>query len=438
MSAEIFQQILKDHQELSSLPQTLAEVLTILRDEDSSANQLASVIKRDPALATKILRAANSPYYGGREITNITQAVMTMGMRAVSSLALSTSVYDMTGKWELTVDRCRFWRHSLEVALACRDLADLVKYRYPEEAFVCGLLHDIGILVMEKSFPDKFQRIWRRVQSGENLADLEDEIWGTNHARVGQFLLEQWKIPSVICEAVGMHHSGMLTQTNDPEFIVARIVGLANRVSRMTVAPNRPETDADLEDKDTLSKALKIDEAKLTELELHLMPKTIEEARFLEINLGSPEEILTEANRMIYQNYLTVENLLRENRKMQQELARSQMEKAALDSLRTIAATFNHYINNAASTIIGRAQLVELRINRGEIIDLSGDIARSMQTIIRGVNALSSVLDELKDLTSFQTTLYQDDTYIVNLEKRLEEELEELKAEPVEAPQPDK
>ncbi|KAA3633745.1 MAG: HDOD domain-containing protein, partial [Calditrichaeota bacterium] len=100
MNTDIFNKILDDHKELASLPQTLTEVLNVLRDEKSSAGDLATVISRDPALTAKMLRIVNSPFFGaGREITTLSQAVMTMGTRAVSALALSTSIYDFTGKW---------------------------------------------------------------------------------------------------------------------------------------------------------------------------------------------------------------------------------------------------------------------------------------------------------------------------------------------------
>lgn len=429
MDNDIFQQILKDHKELSSLPQTLSEVLRILRDDNASTKDLAEVLAKDPALTAKILRIVNSPYYGaGREITTLTQAVMTLGMRAVSALALSTSIYDLSGKWEVTIDRQRFWRHSLEVAMAARMIARESGYAYPEEAFICGLLHDIGILILEKSFPEKFERIWRQVEAGEEIAELEERIWGTNHARVGQFLLEQWGVPSVICDAVGHHHNQILTQNNDPELRPAQIVALANLISRFTIAKARPELAIGAGHKDMLAAALELSAPRLVELQESLLSAFIEEARFLEIDIGSPEELLIEANRIIYRHYLSVENLLDENRRMQQEVARAQMEKASLETLKTITATFNHYINNASATILGRAQLIELKIENGEVGDPSGETAHAMSTIIDGVSTICSVIAELEEMTRFKTTVYHDDTYIIDLEYRLQKQLDTLQA----------
>lgn len=426
MSTDIFQQILNDHKELSSLPQTLAEVLRLAQDETTSATQMAQTIQRDPAMTAKILRLVNSPYYGGREVTSVSQSVMTMGMRAVTALALSSSIYDMTGKWEVAIDRERFWRHSLQVAIAARDIADATGYAYPEEAFVCGLLHDIGILVLEKSFPDKYERVWKRVRAGESLCDMEDQIWGTNHARVGQFLLEQWHLPQVICQAVGMHHNPMLTENDDVEFRCVRMVALANRISQLTIVEQQPDLSNAPDVRAKLQQHLELTSEQLADIEKGLMSKTAQEAAFLEIGVGAPEEILMEANRLLYDSYLAVENLLQENRRMQQEIARAQMEKAALEALRTIVATFNHYINNASATILGRAQLIQIKLKQGDIVDLSGDIDRSMATIISGVSTVCQVLEELQDLTSFKTTVYHDDTFILDLEDRLRAKMEAL------------
>ncbi len=208
MNTDIYNKIIDDHKELTSLPQTLTEVLRILKDENSNSSELANVISRDPALTAKMLRIVNSPYYGaGREISTLSQAVMVLGYRAVSALTLSTSIYDMTDSWNISIDRIRFWRHSLEVAVAARRIAEIVRYPRIEEAFIAGILHDIGHLVLEKSFADKFKSIWSQAESGDHLVELEENSWSTNHARVGQFLLEQWNIPSVITESIGQHHN---------------------------------------------------------------------------------------------------------------------------------------------------------------------------------------------------------------------------------------
>ena len=427
MNTDIFTKILDDHKELASLPQTLTEVLRVLKNENSSTGDLADVISRDPALTIKMLRIVNSPYYcGGREITTLSQAVMTLGTRAVSALALSTSIYDLTGKWDNSIDRVRFWRHSLEVAVAARMIAEATNYPRIEEAFITGILHDIGLLILEKSFPAKFKSLWNQAESGEHLFDLEDNCWGTNHARVGQFLLEQWNLPSVICEAIGQHHNNFPPDTDDPDFTLAQIVMLANRISKFSTANSNFESADKIEQKNIIRKNLKLPQDRLKSIEEHLMKNVVDEASFLEIEIGSNDDILIEANQMLYRKYLMVEDLLAENSKMHQEITQTKIEKASLEAVRTITATFNHYINNAVATILGRAQLIELGVRKGEIIDNNNTTTRSMDIIINGVNTIQFVLKELRDLSKFDTTVYHDETYIIDIEKKIRTELDKL------------
>jgi len=107
------------------------------------------------------------------------------------------------------------------------------------------------------------------------------------------------------------------------------------------------------------------------------------------------------------------------------------MEKASLDALKTITATFNHYINNASATILGRAQLVELGIQNGEVIDRKGSAAAAMREIMTRVKAISAVMGELEKLDSYETVVYHDDTYILDIENKIKERLE--KSQPTQA-----
>lgn len=428
MNADIYNKILEDHQELASLPQTLSEVLRVISDDTSSAQDLSNVISRDPALTAKILRIVNSPYYGAnREITTLSQAVMALGTRTVAALALSTSIYDVTGKWNNSIDRIRFWRHSLEVAIASREIAEAVRYPRIEEAFVAGLLHEIGLLVLEKSFPDKFKYIWNQCESGDALVDLEENTWGTNHARVGQFLLKQWHIPEVISDAVGQHHNNFPPETDDDSITLPQIVALSNSISKFKVVK---KAYCDLESPDNnkvvMLGNLGIEIDRFHQIEENLMSKVVEEAAFLEIEVGSVNEILVEANRMLYRQYLNVENLLNENSQIKKDFSQAQMEKAALEALKTITATFNHYINNAAATILGRAQLIEVAMDTGEVSDPHNKAKTGVDIIIQGINTIQMVLAELKNLESYKTMVYHDDTYIINIEKKIEERLKSL------------
>ncbi|MBD3333676.1 HDOD domain-containing protein [candidate division GN15 bacterium] len=356
----------------------------------------------------------------------MSQAVVTLGTRAVQALALSSSVYDLTHNLKGRIERSRFWRHSLETAVASRLLATKSGKSNPDEAFVAGLLHDVGILVLESSFPEKFERIWPVVESGERLEDVEENIWGTNHARVAQFLFEQWHLPESICNAVGHHHNQFVSSMKDEEFHLPQIVGLADLLGQYTMVKARTMTTADLERREIMQSNLGLSNKDLEALQASVTSQMIEEARFLEMEIGTVEELLLEANRRLYEQYVTLEALLRENRRMQEELAQAQVRQAALDALKTITATFNHYLNNAAGTILGRAQLVQVDIQRGVIGDSEDSADQAMKVIVNCVTTIQSVLEELGRLRSFETIVYHDDTKILDIERKIKRQFEQL------------
>ncbi len=420
-------EILKDNREISSLPQVLAEVVRVADDDASTASDIADIIMKDPALTARMLRISNSAYYGqGREVTTINQAVVTLGIRAVKAMALSSGIYGLFEISQPVVDRLRFWRHSLEVAIACREIAQACSYRPSEEAFIAGLMHDIGILVLESNFSDQFSRVWKLVESGESLVKLEEAAWGTNHSRVAKFLLTQWKLPSLLGDAISKHHEEFEVHEEIPANRLARIVALGNLISKFKVCQGPPLTTENLNRINHLSDSLGIGSTVLAEIQEKTLGMLIKESQFLEIKIGSVPDLLESANRLIYKQYLMVESTLKENRQMQSQLARDQMKKAALDSLKTITATLSHYINNASATILGRAQLVELALQKGRVKDDKGMAEQSMGTIVRAVETISLVLEELKKLSSFDITHYHDETSILDIEDNLKKQIEAL------------
>jgi putative nucleotidyltransferase with HDIG domain len=313
MSQDIFRKILDDHKELSSLPQVLSEVIKVANNPKSSVGELARVVMKDPGLTAKLLRVVNSSYYAPiSEISSVKQAVVSLGIRTVTAIALSSSIYSLVNRVDSKIDRKKFWRHSLEVALAARAIARAVGHKPVEEAFVAGLLHDIGALVLEASFPDSFASIWKLVEAGENLTKIEERNWNTNHARVGQFLLAQWKIPVDICEAVGRHHDEFAENDNTDETRLGRIIALANRISKFK-SYNMPPVDEQLiYQRKILTASLGMSQSALGDVERSLVSEVVAESGYLEIDVGSIEEILAEANELLYNQYLLAEKLLDE------------------------------------------------------------------------------------------------------------------------------
>ena len=433
MVHDAIRKVLDDGLKLYALPQTLSEVLRVVSDESTGAEDLAKVLMRDPAMTTRVLRVVNSPYYGvGRKIGSVSQAVVTIGMRQVTALALSMSVYTMTDRWQSSFDRVRFWRHSLETAIAARLLAEQAGFKKVEEMFVAGLLHDIGVLVLERSFPDQYQRLWKKSLGHGSLAELEEETWGSNHARVGQFLLEQWQLPETICQAVGHHHTVFSPGATDGEFLPSQIVNLANRLSKFRIADTQNCADAnDRHNREIIRANLRLTPECLATVEKQLFSRTVDESKYLEMDIGSTEDILKEANHLLFQQYAAVEALLEENRHFQTKFAGEQVKTGFLESLKATTCAFTEYMDGITGTILCRVGEVEAGIREGSIVDPKGVVAQSARAIAREMQALTSVMNEMKRLTRTESALYYDQKNVEAVESRIRTQLASLN-QPVE------
>jgi putative nucleotidyltransferase with HDIG domain len=429
---EIIDKILAEQTALLSLPQTLSEVLRVVRDESASAGQLADVLLRDPALTAKVLRIANSPFYGvSREISSMNQAVVTLGTRQVTTLALSSSIYNLTGSWQSSIDRVRFWRHSLEVAIAARMIAEKTGFHSAEEAFIGGLLHDLGLLPMEKAFPEDVARIDAAVMKGESRTDLEEQAWATNHARVGQFMLEQWHLPSSICSAVGHHHDLFAADSVNPDIVLPQIVCLANLVSQFTISEARRNPLLyEIDNREVVRHNLGLSSEDLLSIQQELFGRTVEEAGYLEIEVGDPQALLTEANKVLYEQYLAVEELLRENRRLQEQISTDRLDRLSVDSLRSIALVVNRHVNNATANLVQRARQVEASIGTAEAAVSQPAVADSLRAITGGIETISSVLRDLTNLACLDRNQYPDRVGIIDMEERIKERMEQISAAP--------
>ncbi len=193
---------------LPSPPKTLLELRRLLEREDVSVQAVSEVIERDPGLASAILRLATSAYFGlPRKVHKVSDAVMYVGLGTVKALALSTKVFQ---SFRLPL-HCTFslenlQSHSLAVAQVARNLFD--SPRRAEEAFLAGLFHDLGKLVLASRVPTMYAEVLRAsAESGSTIHGVEHELFGTTHSEVGAYLLALWGFPIDLVDAVLLHHA---------------------------------------------------------------------------------------------------------------------------------------------------------------------------------------------------------------------------------------
>ncbi len=196
---------------LPSMPQVLVRLIDSCHDPEIKLPAIARIVDKDAAISAKLLQLVNSAFIGARKaFTNIEQAVIHLGADTVRNLAISISVQQVFRRVEtnglLSIDR--FWHHSYLNALLCQKIAVTIAYPDPAEAYLAGLLHDIGKLLLWMAFPGKYAPLLLKGVRCHNgrLAFLEEEKLHINHCEAGAWLCEQWRLPALLADAIRYHH----------------------------------------------------------------------------------------------------------------------------------------------------------------------------------------------------------------------------------------
>jgi putative nucleotidyltransferase with HDIG domain len=227
--------------EIPTLPAVVPKLLRLIENEKSNADDIANAISSDPALTSKILKVANSAYYGfAQEISSLDKAVPLLGFNMVKSLALSIGVIRSlpSQKGSSRFSRQGLWTHSLTVATAMEKLGSRLRKGDDGYLFVIGLLHDIGKIVLDQFFCDLFQRV---LEEADDLAVYElylaeRTIIGFDHGEVGSMLLTRWKFPTAISDPIAIHH-----QREVPEGINAYDITMLRIADALALEPDPGE-----------------------------------------------------------------------------------------------------------------------------------------------------------------------------------------------------
>lgn len=193
--------------DLPPLPSVVLELVELLGQEEVSARQLASKLSQDQALAARILRLANSSFYGrGRRVGSVAEAIGVLGLRTVRGVVTAAGV---TGSFRRHpgFDHDVFWRHSIGSALCAQALAGALRRDDAELAFTVGLLHDIGRLALASTFASDYAEVeqWRRDQDCP-AGDAELAVLGLEHAEVGGLIAQRWNFAPAVVDAIREHH----------------------------------------------------------------------------------------------------------------------------------------------------------------------------------------------------------------------------------------
>lgn len=195
--------------ELPVLPQTLLQIQRVATDDRASAEDLAQVILHDEALTMKVLKVVNSSFYTSKRkerVRTVSKAVMAMGFEQVRKLALGLSIFDMMSRLSRSPYLVKMAEHSMIVAAFAQRLAEASRRVPPEEAFVVGLIHDIGKVALIEVSPERYAQVTLEVEAGAEIEDAERRNFGLSHARAGRKLAAHWSLPHDLQVLIGEHH----------------------------------------------------------------------------------------------------------------------------------------------------------------------------------------------------------------------------------------
>lgn len=205
------QSIVEAVNDLPSLPQVTLKVMKLAEDPDSRVQDLSAVLNEDQGLTARVLRLANSAYYGfPRRIATVTDAVIFLGFKTIRSIVMAASVNDLLSQ-EMTgyaLAPGELWRHSQFSAMIARRIARKIKFESLDLAYTAALLHDIGKVILNDFLQQEYQEVIDRVAVGDiAFPEAESEILGFDHAMVGARVAEKWNLPPELVEAIAWHHN---------------------------------------------------------------------------------------------------------------------------------------------------------------------------------------------------------------------------------------
>ncbi|MFQ5469887.1 MAG: HDOD domain-containing protein [Gammaproteobacteria bacterium] len=230
------EKLAKETSTVSSLPTIYTRLNEAVNDPQSANRDIANILSDDASLAARLLRIANSAFYGfPSKIDTITRAVTVIGTKQLRDLALATSVIKLfEGVSNDFVDMDSFWRHSVACGVAARILATYRREVNVERFFVSGLLHDIGRLIMCLKIPEIMGDIFSTAnENNQLLYKVERDVLGFNHAEAGGALLSHWRLPAQTIYAVSNHHRPMAKNNHQLDSTLVHIADIISNAMQL-------------------------------------------------------------------------------------------------------------------------------------------------------------------------------------------------------------
>jgi HD-like signal output (HDOD) protein len=196
--------------DLPTIPKIGFKIVELASDPDVSIEQLTNAINQDPSLAARILKVANSPFYGAaRHVNSMQLALVILGLNEVRNIAMGVTFFNAMKSLSPKVSKYRetFWHHSAACGMVARILGRKLDIQSESTDFIAGLLHDMGKIVIDASFGSKIgPHLDKASKDSPPVIEAELELLGVTHEKIGAWLAEKWSLPDEICDAIAYHH----------------------------------------------------------------------------------------------------------------------------------------------------------------------------------------------------------------------------------------
>ena len=233
------EQCMKVIEAFPPLPFCLTKLLEEIENDAASANDIARIISMDQALTANVLRLVNSAYYGySQKVSDITSAVVVLGVNSIKSLALGLAVMNIFHNSTSDAGKIFYWEHAIGTALASRMLMAKINPRLTEEVFTAGLLHDVGIIVFLLTLEKEYIALYEQsCKNSYDLTKIEKEHIGIDHSHLGATLARKWNFPTDLLNLIRYHHEPESLKTYEPKSLLMKgcVLYMANWISQLQV-----------------------------------------------------------------------------------------------------------------------------------------------------------------------------------------------------------
>ncbi len=205
------QALLKKFGDMKTLPHVAIRLTKLLSNENTTMQEFERLIKMDPTLVLRLLRVVNSPYYGVREkIDSISRAVVFVGMKSLRNMIVTTALKEVFQKspYEDIFSRAHLWLHCATVSICSQMISERIFRQAGDDAYLCGILHDIGMIVEDQVAQDLFLETCKTyTPDTKPFTEYEREVIGADHCEIGYLLACEWKLPVEVREGIKSHHN---------------------------------------------------------------------------------------------------------------------------------------------------------------------------------------------------------------------------------------